>query len=349
MIGASGTGGHIYPGISIAAEIKERGYNPVFFISGNSISLNIIQNSPYQYEIFNISGMPKILSLNFPFFCLKLLISTVKAFVKIKSLKSKKVIAMGGYIGFPAIIAAKFAGAKTFIHEQNALAGKANRFLNSFADIVFISFKNSAHFFDANKTVFSGYPVRKDIFISRKEAREKLNLAEDLYIVLVFGGSLGAAKINEAVFETSQILPSEEKAFFLHICGERNYEDFSKKTAGKSFYRTLKYMNDIGIGYGAADLIISRSGAGAISEISALNKPAILIPFAAAAQNHQFHNALEIQKENFIEIILEKDLSAQILADTLLKIKNSSQHKCFNLPSILPILPQKIISDALLN
>ncbi|MDR3243279.1 MAG: undecaprenyldiphospho-muramoylpentapeptide beta-N-acetylglucosaminyltransferase, partial [Elusimicrobiota bacterium] len=325
IIAASGTGGHIYPGLSIANELKNRGYNPIFFISDNETSKTIIKNSSFKYIPFNLSGMPRPISLSFISFCIKLSLSFCKSFIYIYSLKPICVISTGGYIGVPSLFAAKILGKKTYIHEQNVIAGKANRLLSRIASEVFVSFEGSLRYFDAKKTIVTGYPIRKDIFSTDfVKARETLKIDKDKYAILIFGGSLGAKILNEIAFKAVQLLPFKENLCILHIAGQRGYEDLYKKAKDLPFYRVFEYMHDIYNAYSAANLIISRSGAGSVFEIKALNKPAIFIPLANSADNHQLYNAKEAYKENFIEIIEEKNLSADLLHKTILKLQKNS-------------------------
>ncbi|MDR0822345.1 MAG: undecaprenyldiphospho-muramoylpentapeptide beta-N-acetylglucosaminyltransferase [Endomicrobium sp.] len=349
IIAASGTGGHIYPGLAIAAELKNRGFNPIFFISNNSASHAIIENSGFQYLAFNLSGMPRKISLSFLVFCFKLILSTIKAFKNILALKPICALSTGGYIGVPTIFAAKLLGKKTYIHEQNTIAGKANRYLSLIADKVLISFEGSAKCFsyrnDDKKIILTGYPIRKDIFkADRKTARKALQIDDNIFTVFIFGGSLGAKRLNEIAFDSMQILSIEEKIQVIHISGEKGYKDLSQKAQNLPYYRVIEYMHDIYNAYGAADIIISRAGAGSVFEIKTLNKPAILIPLPTAADNHQYYNAKEAESDN-IKVLDEKILTPQILADVILELKKlpKAQENPIFKPS-----PQETIAQILL-
>ncbi|MDR1696401.1 MAG: undecaprenyldiphospho-muramoylpentapeptide beta-N-acetylglucosaminyltransferase [Endomicrobium sp.] len=321
IIAASGTGGHIYPGISLAKEFKDNGYNVTFFISNNEASANIMKNSGFEFITFNLSGMPRGFSIRFFSFAFKLFCSFIKSLKMIYKIKPSAVIGTGGYISVPSVAAAKMLGAKTFLHEQNSLPGAANKLLNRIADMTFISFKGSEKYF-ARKTFFSGYPVRKDIFsVSKEEALRKFGFESGVLTLLVFGGSLGALKINETAFEASKELASKEKIQVLHITGSKGYEEINGKVRNLPWYKAFCYMHDIQYAYAASDIAVCRAGAGTVFELKTLNKPAVLIPYPHAADNHQFYNAEEIKKDGFVEVIEEKNLTPESLLSAVKKIK----------------------------
>ena len=322
IIAASGTGGHIYPGIAIAREFKERGYNPVFFVSGNAASAEIIKNSGFEYAVFKISGLPKIFSFGFIKFCVQMPLCFFKALIRISNIKPVAVIGTGGYMSVPVIFAAKILGKKTFIHEQNVIPGKANRFLNGAVDKTFISFKSSDIYFKRKNTVFFGYPVRKEIAgVSKKEACAKFNLDENIFTLLIFGGSLGAVKLNEIAFSAAELLSLKEKIQVIHITGHKGYEEIKAKAAGKDYYNVYPYMHDIFDAYAASCAVICRSGAGTLFELTALNKPAVLVPYPYAADNHQFHNAKEAEAWGNFIVIEESKLTPENLLDAVKELR----------------------------
>jgi UDP-N-acetylglucosamine--N-acetylmuramyl-(pentapeptide) pyrophosphoryl-undecaprenol N-acetylglucosamine transferase len=334
IIAVSGTGGHIYPGICLAQQFQTKGFNPIFWTSKNETALNIVKQSGFNYVPFGFVKMPKIISFTFILFAIKFFLAFIKSLFYLLKLKPVAVIGTGGYIQVPAIFAAKLIRKKTFIHEQNAFPGKANRLLNKFVDKTFISFAQSQKYF-SKKVYLSGCPIRKDVFDANKiDACKSLDLDENKFTIFIFGGSLGAIKINDAAFEAISQLAKQETVQVIHISGQRGFEELSKKAAPLPFYKVKNYMHDIYNAYAACDIIICRAGAGSVFEILALNKPAIFIPLASAADNHQFLNADAVKKDGFIELIEQKDLSPQKLLETIKKLKqaqnkNTPQQKTF--------------------
>ena len=324
IIASSGTGGHIYPGIAVARELESKGFKPVFFISSNPASLGIIKNEGYEYVAFNLSGMPRKASFSFIVFCVKLFFAFLKSFRYILKLKPQAVFGTGGYISVPVIFAGRILGKKTYLHEQNSVAGIANRFLSLIVSKVFISFESSAKYFKRKNFVLCGYPIRKDILgISKEEACKELGIDKNIFTVLIVGGSLGAAKLNEIAFNAIMSL-RESKALaaiqVIHITGNANYTEIKEKAANLVHYNVFPYMHDIKHAYAASDAVISRAGAGAVFELKSLNKPAVLIPYPYATDNHQFYNAKELEGAIVIE---EKDLTPQNLCEAVVKLKNT--------------------------
>lgn len=348
IIAASGTGGHIYPGIALAKEMKDNGFNPVFFVSNNEASAEIIKNSGFEYITFNLSGMPRKASPSFIIFLFKLSFSFFKALKNIVKLKPSAVIGVGGYISVPAVLAAKVCRKKTFIHEQNTVPGIANRFLNRFAGKTLISFKDSEKYFKNKKNIiFTGYPVRREILAALKDdACAALKFDKNIFTLLIFGGSLGAVRLNEAAFGAVEILSKKMKIQIIHITGKKGFDEIKRKAEGKNNYLLFDYMHNISNAYAAADLVICRAGAGTVFELLLLDKPAVLVPYPYATDNHQYYNAKEISQNGKIIVIEEKDLTAKMLAKAVEDIKNNLK---INEKKQVLKLPQEIMADVIIK
>ncbi|MCL1972599.1 MAG: undecaprenyldiphospho-muramoylpentapeptide beta-N-acetylglucosaminyltransferase [Endomicrobia bacterium] len=325
IIASSGTGGHIYPGIALAHEMKERGFNPVFFVSNNEASGEIIKNSGFEYIPFNLSGMPRKFSFSFLVFLIKLDFAFLKALKNIMKYKPAAVIGVGGYISVPAVIAAKVLGKKTFIHEQNTIPGIANKLLNRFADKTLVSFKGSEKYFKNKKDiVFTGYPVRKEILaVCKEEGCDALKLDKNTFTIMIFGGSLGAVKLNATAFEATVRLSEKMKLQVIHITGKKGFDEINQKPKNESSYKVFDYMHNISSAYAASDVVICRAGAGAVSELLLLGKSAVLVPYPHATDNHQYHNAKEVFQDAKRIIIEEEHMTPENLADAVENIKKN--------------------------
>jgi UDP-N-acetylglucosamine--N-acetylmuramyl-(pentapeptide) pyrophosphoryl-undecaprenol N-acetylglucosamine transferase len=337
IIAASGTGGHIYPGISLAEEFKKRGFKPIFFINNNSASTYILNNSGFQYITFNMYGMPRKFSFLFIVFLFKLGISFFKALKQIFCINPSTVIGTGGYITVPTLFAAKALGKKIFIHEQNTIPGKANILLNKIADKTFVSFSFSTKYFKNINLIVSGYPVRKDIFnVQKNDALKSLSLNDNIFTILVFGGSLGAVKLNEIACKAFSNFVSNNEMQVIHITGTKDLERIQKSTGGITNYKVFAYMHNIKYAYVASDVVVSRSGAGTVFELKTLEKPAVLIPYPYATDNHQYWNAKEIEEKRKVIIIEEKDLNEKNLLEAVevikINTKEGSIEKAVKLP-----------------
>ncbi|MDR1434007.1 undecaprenyldiphospho-muramoylpentapeptide beta-N-acetylglucosaminyltransferase [Candidatus Endomicrobiellum devescovinae] len=318
IIAVSGTGGHIYPGIALAREFQSKGCNPIFFINNNSASLEILNNSGFQYVAFNMVGMPRKFSFSFIVFLAKLKISFLKALKQILYINPAAVIGTGGYLAVPVLFAAKTLGKKIFIHEQNTIPGKANILLNKIADETFVSFSFSTKYFKNKNLVVSGYPVRKDILsVSKNDALKMLSLNDNIFTVLIFGGSLGAVKLNEVTCKALLRFISSKEMQVIHITGAKDFARIQDIVGVRTNYRIFNYMHNIAYAYAACDMVISRSGAGTVFELKALGKTAILIPYPYATDNHQYWNAKEIEEKGKVKVIEEKDFTEKNLLEAV--------------------------------
>jgi UDP-N-acetylglucosamine--N-acetylmuramyl-(pentapeptide) pyrophosphoryl-undecaprenol N-acetylglucosamine transferase len=321
----SGTGGHIYPAVSIAQKFLDNKFTPFFFISSNNISTKILKNYSFDYFTFNMSGF----SAKNPFVFSKFLSQFVFCFFKslflIMKIRPAAAIGTGGYISVPVLFAAKILGVKIFIHEQNGVMGKANFILNAISCRTFLSFNSPAKLSKNDKTLIYGYPIRED-FLTAKNANalKNLKLSGKSFKLLIFGGSLGAVKINEFVCKTFLPYCRKGELEILHITGEKDYLNIKEKTKEEKNYKVFKYMHNIAGAYSACSIIICRSGAGTIFEIQYMQKKAILIPYPFAAQNHQYINAKLVEKEGEIAVLEEREMTQESLLKLFFKLKNSN-------------------------
>ncbi|MDR1928607.1 MAG: UDP-N-acetylglucosamine--N-acetylmuramyl-(pentapeptide) pyrophosphoryl-undecaprenol N-acetylglucosamine transferase [Endomicrobium sp.] len=342
---AGGTGGHIYPAVVLAEELISVGYNVIFFINNNLISKEILKISNFKYITFDIINIPKKFSLLFVLFFIKLTFVFLKSLKQMLILKPLAIIGTGGCISVPVVVAAKILKKTIFIHEQNAIPGKANIFLSKISDRIFLSFSCSKEYFK-NKNVFIfGYPIRKNILMtSKKQSIKKLNLKKRIFTILVFGGSLGSFNFNKIICETLlDLIYKNVKIQILHISGFNDYIFIKKQIRGfeNSNYKLFRYMHNISYAYAASDIVICRAGAGTVFELLALNKSAILVPYSYATDNHQYWNAKQIEKNNKIIIINEKDLNKKHLSEIIYMFKKKNINKKISKNTF--IYPQKLI------
>lgn len=350
IIATSGTGGHIYPGLELAKEFRKKGYIPIFFISNNMISIEIFKNNTFKYVTFNLFCSPHKLTKSIIPFIFRMLCAFFKSLVIISKLKPLAIIGMGGYISVPSILAAKILRKKTFIHEQNVIPGKANILLSKITDKVFISFNKSRKYLGKN-TILFGCPIRHNIVLlttRRQFLLRQIGFNDKKPIIFIFGGSIGSKIINTVACETFLDLAKQNKFQIIHVTGFNNcYDIIKSKVIDNHFYKVFKYIHNIGAAYSVSDVVICRSGASTIFELQTLKKPAVLIPYLYASNNHQYWNAYG--SNNFHKIILnETTLTKQSLLDavsiTLHKIKKN-RYTFFNITK----LPQELICNEILK
>ncbi|OGX42464.1 MAG: undecaprenyldiphospho-muramoylpentapeptide beta-N-acetylglucosaminyltransferase [Omnitrophica WOR_2 bacterium RIFCSPLOWO2_12_FULL_51_24] len=327
LIACGGTGGHIFPGLSLTQELNERGVSDVLLVG---------TDHPLEVKLFGSFGLPyrlmpvAKLSAN-PIKFLKFLVRFITASLRSVKLlfeyRPDVVVGFGGYASFPICKFAALMGKPLFLHEQNCEAGLANRLLALLARRVAVSFKETERAF-GNKAVFTGNPIRRKLLSVKKEdALKYYKLDPDKFTVLVLGGSQGSQKINMIVGGMLGLLNEEEKkqTNIIHIAGIRNYDDMRKKYEGSGVDGCVcDFLEDIGYAYAMADLIVSRAGATALFEIAALGIPSIMIPYRFAG-GHQYHNAAALEKAGGAIIMDELGLTPQMLKDKIFELKNDKE------------------------
>lgn len=327
-----GTGGHIYPAIAIADRIKRRHPDAEILFVGTERGMekDIVPKNGYEIRFITVSGFHrKKLWKNFKT-AIDLTKGNLQANHIVKEFKPDLVIGTGGYVCGPVVRAAHKRGIKTFIHEQNAFPGVTNKLLEKYVDKVFISFPESKQFFkDESKLVVTGNPIRKSFLLcSLNYSREKMGITDSEFVILCFGGSLGAGKINSTMIHTAEAVYGMPDTRLFFITGRNYYnkvlESLKEKGIGPSEnINIMEYADNMHEYLSAADLVISRAGALTVSEITACGKASILIPSPNVTGNHQYFNAKVVADKGGAIIIEEKDLTDEKLLGTILRLKNN--------------------------
>ena len=339
IIAAAGTGGHINPGLAIANKIKEEEKDSKIIFIGTTRGLenDLVPRAGYKLKTIEAYGLSKKISIdNMKKMC-ETLKATSKARKIIKEFKPDVVIGAGGYICGPVVWAAKKENIPVALHESNAFPGKAVKFLAKKADVVLISFEEARErIHSAKKIVFTGTPVKiqKREFSSEQKSKilNELGLSGKLPIVLIFGGSQGAQKINEAVVG---ILREKlnQKYQIVWATGPKQF-DIVKEELKKSSIDIEKVQNAKILPYiynmeeimNTVDVIVARSGAMTVTEISNLGKPAILVPLPNVSHDHQLYNAKALEKVGAAKIILDSEISDKRLNSTIEKIIENKEN-----------------------
>lgn len=315
IISGGGTGGHIFPAISIANALKEKveGIEILFVGANGRMEMEKVPAAGYEIVGLNISGIQRRLStanLSLPF---KLIGSVRQSAKIIKNFKPNVVVGVGGYASGPLLLAATIKKVPVLIQEQNSYAGVTNKFLGKWADKICVAYPNMERFFPADKIIFTGNPVRQDINnLEGKRARaiELFGLDPNKKTVLVIGGSLGARTINQSI---EKLLP-QLAAQNLQLVWQtgKGYFDKAKDAVAPyegSFLRAFDFIQKMDYAYALADVVISRAGASSVSELCIVHKPCILVPSPNVAEDHQTKNAMTLVNHN--AAVLVKDNEAQ--------------------------------------
>lgn len=331
IVTGGGTGGHIYPALAIADRFKEKDADTEILYVGNDegIEKDVVPKAGYELALVDARWLDK----SSPWQLIKTGGRVAKGILEanrvMKKFKPDVVIGTGGYVCFPVILAGKKFGAKTFLHEQNAFPGLANRTLEKYVNKVFLGFSDAAKYFkEPSKMVEAGNPVRKSFFsLSKEAAREKLGFPKDDFIIFSFGGSLGAEKINEVAFELMQVVNGHENMRMIFGTGKWYYDSILEKVREKEI--ALKdnilikdYIDDMENYLAACDLVISRAGALSVAEMTVCGRAGILIPSPNVTGNHQYYNAKAVADRGGAVLLEEKDLTAERLIEEVMRLKN---------------------------
>jgi len=327
IISGGGTGGHIYPGISLACEIKGRNINNDILFVGTERGLEskLIPREGFEIIKIKAQGIKRKICFENLTAIVIFLISLFQSYKILKNYKPDIVIGTGGYVSGSVVLMAAILGIPTFVHEQNVIPGITNKFLSRITRATFLSFNQSKEYFNSKaKLIFTGNPLRfKNIKQGTDKDYKKFNLDSSRKTILVLGGSKGAASINRAVLGginlTKEVIKNGWQV--LLISGQDDYDSVKKMVKeNHKIFSVESYLHDIEKAYSLADLIICRAGATTLAEIAAYGLPAILIPYPYATHNHQEVNARIFTREGAAILILEKDLSDKKLAQVLLDI-----------------------------
>ncbi len=321
VITGGGTGGHLFPGIAVADELRsmDRDAEIMFIGTERGIESQVIPKSGYTIryvEAAGFVGMPlhrKLAAL------LTLPVSVFRARAMLGEAGPDVVVGTGGYVSVAPVLAARLLGIPTVILEQNLVPGLANRMLGKVADAVAVTYHESMAFFPRSKTYLTGNPVRPGIAEgSREEALELFSLEAGRVTVVVLGGSRGASTINTMMLNAlNSMLDIREGVQFLHQTGEKDYEhvrDVYRKMRFKAM--VVPFIYQMADAYAAADLVVSRAGATTLSELAALGKPSIIIPYPHA-EGHQEFNARKLLEAGACRMITERELTAERLSENI--------------------------------
>jgi len=296
LLVVGGTGGHIYPGIALAQQLGERveSADLEFAVDRRPLAYGILNRRGYRIHRITSAPFPRMKFWYICKFMAKMVYGFGESYLLLKKMKPRVVVAFGAYISVPVVIAACLRGIPVILHEQNYFPGMANRLLAMFADRIAVSYQATLKHFPGSKTVLTGNPVRKELFeVQRHQGLEYFELSENVVTVLVFGGSQGSKSINHSLLGVLPYLEGlRSEVQFVHICGSSEYNRTIEEYSRMGFTaRVYRYLEDMSYAYSVADIMVARAGATTIAEAIAMGIPMILIPYPAAAAQHQMLNA----------------------------------------------------------
>ena len=315
MIMAGGTGGHIFPALSVAELLRAHGWNIVWLGAKTGMEATLVAPKGYTMAWISMTGVRGKGVLRFALLPLHLLIAFWQSARAIYAHRPDVVLGMGGYVSFPGGMMASLLNRPLAIHEQNSIAGLANKVLAKIADRVLAGFP--APFGSSTAVIWTGNPVRGDIAgIAAPEARYRARTG--VLRLTIIGGSLGAQALNETVPQALALMPAAERPLVTHQSGERHLAEVEANYQRAGVTATLvPFIADMAAQYAAADLIICRAGASTIAELAAAGIASVLVPFPHAVDDHQTHNARFLSERGAAVLVPQNELTAQKLADLL--------------------------------
>lgn len=329
ILAGGGTGGHIYPAITIARELKRCDPNTeILFVGGKKgLESEIVPREGFPLVTLNLQGIPRKLSpAVFKSFWLAGR-GVWETFRIIRDFQPDLVIGTGGYVCGPVVLTASMMGVTTAIQEQNAYPGITNRLLGKFVKRIFLAYPEATQYFPKKKVRISGNPIRTEEFdrVQRSEAEKKLGLKPNGLNLLVFGGSQSARRITQSLLPLLGKLFSDFPTLqILLMTGQKDYQRVSGEVDGLVLpvnYRDrlylVPYFYQIAEAYRVSDLVLARAGAISLAEITCFGIPAILIPYPFATNNHQEFNARVLEKHGAARVILERELTTNLLGEQL--------------------------------
>ncbi len=333
IIAGGGTGGHIFPAIAIAnALVAQDASIEILFVGARGkMEMEKVPQAGYAIEGITIAGFNRgslWKNISLPFKLLRSYFQVRKIF---KDFQPDAVVGVGGYSSLPVLRIAQAQGIPTLIHESNSFAGKTNIYLSKKAKLVFVATDGMQKFFPENKILITGNPVRKQIAystITKSQGIQYFGLSETLTTILVVGGSLGAKSINEAILEH---LDQFERRHLQLIwqTGTNNSAKYKNAVEGKKNVWIGEFINEMEMAYAAADVVVSRAGAMAVTEIGLQAKPAVFVPFPLAAEDHQTYNAMSLVNKEAALIVRDGDAKLQLASTCIQLAKDLEMRELF--------------------
>jgi len=318
IIAGGGTGGHIFPAIAIANAMKR--LNPscdILFVGAKGkMEMEKVPKEGYHIIGLDIAGLNRSSILKNILLPFKLLKSFMQAKSIINDFQPNVVVGVGGYASFPVLYMAQRKGIATLIQEQNSFAGKSNKILGKRAKAICVAYANMEKFFPKERIMLTGNPVRANITnasITKSQGVQFFNLNENKKTVFVFGGSLGAKSINEAMSASISYF-IENDIQLIWQTGTTYYEIAKAQIAGnEDRIKVVEFIREMDYAYATADIIVSRAGASSISELCIVGKPVVFVPFPFASEDHQTHNAMALVQRNAALMVKDNEAKTELI------------------------------------
>ena len=353
IISGGGTGGHIYPAVAIANELKNRfPKSDILFVgASDKMEMQKVPQAGYPIKGLWIAGIQRKLTLQNAMFPFKLMSSLAKSFRIVRSFKPDVVIGTGGFASGAVLKVASMLGIPTVIQEQNSYPGITNKLLSKKANKICVAYENLERFFPKKNMVLTGNPVRQDLISvedKRKEALSYYNLDVSKKTLLVLGGSLGARRINQLISKELDWLLGQNVQIIWQ-CGKLYFEEY-KQFSEKEGVQVVAFIDRMDLVYAAADVVVSRAGASSVAELAIVGKPVVFIPSPNVAEDHQTKNAQAIVDKQGAILMKESELDVQFqtVFEALLNDTEKQKNLSENIKKLaLPNATEQIVDEIL--
>ncbi len=311
MIACGGTGGHLFPGIAVAQQLRRMGHHPVLLISRKEVDAEASgKYGELEFHTVQAVAKPPLLSLRMPGFLWKLACTYLYCRRLLREQKIDVILGMGGFTTMPPVRAGHALGLRTYVHDSNALPGKSNRMTARWCNKVLLGLEEAVKYLPGHDCAVVGTPVREELLHlpTQAEARERLGLPQEGTIVLITGGSQGARNLNSLLVEAAKADP---QVHYLIIAGRQDAERVQGLAEGSPNITVLGFCSDMPAAYAAADGVIARSGASTLTELALIGKACLLVPFPFAADDHQTVNAQAFASQGAAVLCQQRDLTVE--------------------------------------
>lgn len=312
IIACGGTGGHLFPGIAVAQELRALGHRPLLLISRKQV--DTAGSGKYtDLEFYPVPAIakPPTFSLRMISFLWRFVCTLLSSLRLVQREKADAVLGMGGFTSLAPVLAGYLLRRRTYVHDSNSIPGRANRLTAHFCTTVLLGLKEAANYLHGRPCRTVGTPVRAELLgvqPTSRAARTALSLPLDKPLLLVIGGSQGAQQLNTIMVEAARITPQVQ---VLIIAGETDRARVERMAADVENLRVIGFCSEMSIAYAAADAVVARSGASTLTELSVLGKASLLVPYPHAADNHQYHNARIMEEAGAAVLCEQKDLTPE--------------------------------------
>lgn len=353
IISGGGTGGHIFPAIAIADEIKRR--NPaaeILFVGAEGkMEMEKVPAAGYPIKGLQIVGFKRKLALSNFILPFKIIKSLWKAKSIVKEFKPQVVVGVGGYASGPTLKAATMLKIPSMVQEQNSFPGKTNKILSKSVSKICVAYEGLERFFPKDKIILTGNPVRRDMVVidgKREEAQLFYQLDPSKKTILIIGGSLGAKTLNESVVNDYDKL-TQSDVQLIWQCGKLYHQDLTERLGGKEAenIKRMQFIERMDLAYAAADIIISRAGAISVSELCLVKKPVILVPSPNVAEDHQTKNAMALVNKEAAILVKDMEAREKLIDQALNLVKNMDA--CSKLSENIELLGKPMATERIVD